>query len=392
MTDAALASRREAVPPLAIPRDIVFGALVDWGRMPYWRWRSLFRAAVAAGHRVLWVDHFSSWGSLRRLPRDPSLLRSRLVEADHGIFHLASPLRLRDARGPFAAPAAALALRSTRDAMRRLRFESPLLWISSPSAWRLIGRLGERTVVYDCVDDLTRFGGEGRIAAEERLLISRVDLVVTCVGNVGDDKVAMGAPVTCIPNGVDAEHFRAALAPAPAVPALRSLPRPIIGYSGVLYDRVDWALVELACRAEPLWSFVFIGRVETPPPTRVAALPNLHVLGEVPFEALPAYYAGMDACWVPHKVNELTRRQSSLKTYEYLAAGLPAVSTDLPLPADVRAQVRVGRTPAEVVDALREAVAGDTEAGRQARLAVAAHNSWRARFELFSARLAEVRA
>jgi glycosyltransferase involved in cell wall biosynthesis len=247
-------------------------------------------------------------------------------------------------------------------------------------------------VLYDCVDDLVQFGGQRMLVEEERLLLPRVDLVVTCMDNVRDDKVGRGAPVTCIPNGVDAEHFRPGVVPPSPVAALRSLPHPIVGYSGVLYDRIDWALVELACRMEPSWSFVFMGRVETPPPPALASLANLHILGEVSFETLPTYYAATDVCWIPHLVNDLTRRQSSLKVYEYLAAGVPAVSTDLPLAPDVLPLVLVGRTGAEVVAALRKAMASDTGERRQARFEVASRNSWRARFELLSAHLAEVRA
>jgi glycosyltransferase involved in cell wall biosynthesis len=79
---------------------------------------------------------------------------------------------------------------------------------------------------------------------------------------------------------------------------------------------------------------------------------------------------------VPHKVNNLTARQSSLKVLEYLAAGRPVVVTDIPLPLDLVPLVHTGTGAAEIEHALTQAALKDSPDYRTARQDAAARHSW----------------
>jgi glycosyltransferase involved in cell wall biosynthesis len=353
--------------------------------MPYWRWRSLFRAAAAAGHRVLWTDHFGSWGLLSAIRKDPRRLLPRLAEIDPGIHLLSSPVRVIGGSSIRSRMSLALAAREIRGAMAQLGMERPLLWIAGPSGRGLIGRLDEAAAIYDCSDDLERLQAPRSVLEDEMRLIDQADLVIACSHALREAKSGRGAPVVSIQNGVDPEHFAAASRPGPVPERLRNLSRPIIAYHGTIYERTDWDLVGHVCRAHPDWSLVFMGDLLVEVPADVARLPNLHLMGQIVFEEVPDYYRGCDAAWVPHKVNELTRRQSSLKVYEYLAAGLPTVTTDIPLDDDLRRVVGIGLDHDGVLEALRRELATDSPERKQVRFAAVRPASWGNRFAEMSA-------
>jgi glycosyltransferase involved in cell wall biosynthesis len=388
--DRGTGSASGALAQSGLPRDIVFASLIDWGRMPYWRWRSLFRVAVKAGHRVLWLDHFTSWGAVRTVLRDPTQLRSRLVEIDPGIHYLSSPVRAFGIRHRGAWWGTPLARAQATAYARKLGMERPLLWIAAPSGRCLRGQLAERVAIYDCPDDLAHGGAHRRDVEDEPNVIRDVDLVIACSPKLQESKSGFGTPVACVLNGVDPEHFAAALQPGPVPDRLERLPHPVIGYHGIIYDRIDWDMVRHVARARPGWSLAFVGWAPTPPPGDVVALPNVHFFGKAEFEDVPSYYRGIDVCWVPHRVNQLTVLQSSLKSYEYLASGRPVIATEIPTAEDVRSAIRVVRTGDEAVVGIEAALAAGIDSGLQHRLRVAGANSWAVRFEAMQAEILRV--
>jgi glycosyltransferase involved in cell wall biosynthesis len=102
---------------------------------------------------------------------------------------------------------------------------------------------------------------------------------------------------------------------------------PRIGYSGVIDERLDLALIADVAARRPDWQFVFLGPVVKINPDELPQGPNLHYLGMKSYEELPAYFSNWQAAWMPFAINEATRYISPTKTPEYLAAGLPVVSS-----------------------------------------------------------------
>ena len=140
-------------------------------------------------------------------------------------------------------------------------------------------------------------------------------------------------------------------------------------------------MVELA-RLRPQWSFALVGPVGAGDPRTdvepLRAVPNIHLLGRRDYTELPAVLRGADAGIIPYARNELTGSIFPMKVYEYLAAGLGVVATELPALDAVDEVERVGDA-AGMAAALDRVLAEDSPARRRARSQLAAEHSWDAR-------------
>jgi glycosyltransferase involved in cell wall biosynthesis len=178
-------------------------------------------------------------------------------------------------------------------------------------------------------------------------------------------------------HGVDFEHFRKALNPATRVPSeIANLPRPIIGFFGLIADWVDIDLMAKVAKRYPQGSLVVLGKATTD--VSVLNLPNVHLLGRKSYADLPAYCKGFDVALMPFRINELTLNANPLKVREYLAAGLPVVSTDIP---EVTALgcCRIGRNDNEFLEHVAAAL--QTPGPQQMVSDLMRTESWEARLE-----------
>src|SRR5690606_28143503 len=133
--------------------------------------------------------------------------------------------------------------------------------------------------------------------------------------------------VHAFPSSIDVAHFgQARLYSGPNPNDQGSIPRPRIGFFGVIDERMDVELVRQTAEMRPDWHFVMIGPVVKIEPEASPRLANIHWLGAKPYSDLPQYLAGWDVGFMPFAINEATRFISPTKTAEVLAAGLPVVS------------------------------------------------------------------
>jgi len=268
-----------------------------------------------------------------------------------------------------------------RRAMRRLRFADVVNWVFNPAAGELAGNLGESAIIYYCVDEYTAFSGVDTtiLTAIEMDLLGKADLVLVSSQKLLASKRSPRAETALIRHGVDYDHFRSALDPATAVPEdIAHLPRPVIGYFGLIAE--DWVDLPLLChvaRSFPTGSLVMLGK-STMDTSELMAEPNVHFLGRKPYASLPAYCRGFDVAVIPFPVSEVTLNANPLKAREYLAAGLPVISTAIP-EVQVLGQCGIARTPDEFVERIREALR--TPGPDRCRSETMATESWSARLE-----------
>ena len=205
-------------------------------------------------------------------------------------------------------------------------------WYYTPMALAFAGHVAAGVVVYDCMDELSLFrGASPRLALLERQLLKRADLVFTGGRSLHEAKRRLHPRTHLFPSCVDTSHFGRARADAVAEPADQAgLPEPRIGFFGVLDERIDFALVDGVAAARPNWQVVMIGPTAKIDPDTLPVRPNLHWLGMKPYADLPEYLAGWSAGLMPFALNEATRFISPTKTPEFLAAGVPLVSTPVP--------------------------------------------------------------
>jgi glycosyltransferase involved in cell wall biosynthesis len=104
----------------------------------------------------------------------------------------------------------------------------------------------------------------------------------------------------------------------------------VAGYVGVVDERIDLPLLRDLARMLPEWDIDVVGPVAKIDPDDLPVEPNLAFLGSVPYDQLPNVMAGFDVALMPFALNAATRSISPTKTLEYLAAGLPVVSTRVP--------------------------------------------------------------
>jgi glycosyltransferase involved in cell wall biosynthesis len=352
---------------------------------------------LARDNRVLWVNSIgyrtpsvSSSRDLGRVVGKMKAMAQPLREVEPNIFVL-NPLVVPLWGNRTARALNTAALRwQVRRAMRKLRFRRPINWVFNPAAGILAGQLGEERVVYYCVDEYTVFRGVDTqsLAAIERALIDRADAVIVSATRLFDTKRSPRGPTLLVRHGVDFEHFSRALRPETPVPdELAGLPRPVIGYFGLLAD--DWVDVPLlvhVARSFPTGSLVLLGK-STMDLSALEREPNVHLLGRKPYASLPGYCKGFDVALIPFPVTEVTRNANPLKAREYLAAGLPVVSTPIP-EVEVLGRCLVGATPEEFVGQIRTALLSPgPDAARSQPLA---SESWASRLEFIRTHLSAV--
>jgi glycosyltransferase involved in cell wall biosynthesis len=233
-------------------------------------------------------------------------------------------------------------------AMERLNFRNVVNWVFTPTAAVIAGQLNESLLIYYCVDEFTAFHDVPQELLDlERSLCEKVDVCIVSSEKLLKTKSQYNPRTALVRHGVQYEKFRAALAPETKIPGdIASLPRPIIGYFGLMANEwIDIPLMEAVAKRFSGGSLVLLGKVTTDI-SRLTALPNVHVLGRKPFAELPGYCKGFDLAINPFPLNEMTLNANPLKVREYLAAGLPVVSTRIP-EVEIIKEARVADTVEE---------------------------------------------
>lgn len=244
-------------------------------------------------------------------------------------------------------------------ALARRRPDRLIAWFYTPMALDFASHLVAEACVYDCMDELSAFrGAPPQLTANEHRLMARAEVMFTGGRSLYEAKRGRHPSVHAFPSSIDQAHFRPARKGAADPADQASLARPRIGYFGVIDERMDLGLVEGVARARPDWSIVMLGPVVKIDPASLPKLPNLHWLGSKPYAALPAYLANWQVGFMPFALNEATRFISPTKTPEFLAAGVPVVSTpirDVVDPWGTSGLVAIASTVAETVGAIERA-------------------------------------
>lgn len=263
------------------------------------------------------------------------------------------------------------------------RRDAPVLWYYTPMALPWSRQVEAAAVVYDCMDELAMFKGAPPCLRElEEELLTRADLVFTGGESLYEAKLGRHRSVHCFPSSIDRRHFAGARRPQAEPADQAPIPRPRLGFFGVLDERFDRELVAGAAALRPEWHFVMLGPVVKIDPVELPQAPNVHYLGMKQYAELPAYLAGWDVAVLPFARNESTRFISPTKTPEYLAGARPVVSTsirDVVRPYGELGLVEIADEPETFVAAVERLLRRDeTEtAAWLARVdAHLAHGSW----------------
>jgi glycosyltransferase involved in cell wall biosynthesis len=389
-------------PPRSAAADIVCFASIDWDGV--WQAPQAIMSALARqGHRVLFVENtgtrppsYRDWPRLgqrianwRRGRGGFRVERERLV-----VF---SPLALPM---PYARLARhlnrRLLARALQGFLRAAGAARPVAWVflPTPLTRELARDLEPIATVYHGLDDIGASSAAARqLGPAEARLLADADLVLVSSDRLRERALRYRAEVHLAAPGVDFPLFDRLRDRREPPPEIRWLPGPIMGYVGGIHRWFDQALLARVATDLPDASFVLVGPVEEDV-SRLAACPNVHLLGARPHAALPGYIGAFDAGLIPYRLTEYTASVYPSKLNEYLAMGIPVVATGLPeihrFNAEHGDPVAVGGTAASFAAALRRAVAERSPAAAARRVEVARRNSWDARLRLISGLLEDL--
>ena len=349
-------------------------------------------ARAAAHNKILFVESLGL--------RKPQLASKDMRRILRRLGRAASPLRVEDGVSVLSPlvlplhsnePVRRLNSRLLRayvsHGMRRLGMREPILWSFVPQAEVLIDWMHPSKVLYYIDDDHAAKAGidaASFLAAEERFA-RRADVVLASAPELVSKMQMLNGNVHYAPNVADTKLFAGALRDGPVDPELAALPGPRIVFVGaILAAKIDLDLVVQMARLRPDWTFAFVGPVGPGDPrTNVDALRaagNIHLLGPRPYEQLPRVLRGADAAIVPYHLDGEMRSVFPMKTYEYLAAGLPVVSTPLVTLEDVP-EILKAPDAEGFVATLAQAMESDSPQERERRSRAAQSHSWESRLD-----------
>jgi glycosyltransferase involved in cell wall biosynthesis len=366
--------------------NIICLSSIDWA----FNWQlpqEVASAFAVGGNRVLFVENT---GVRRPTFKDASRLRARFRNwrrtgggvrtASHGV-DVHSPLLLPF---PYARAAVAVSARLLLRTARKWLLGDPgrplivITFLPTPLARAVIRGLQPDLAVYYCADRLTETSAEARkLRHSEPQLLAEADLVLTTSHGLQATAATVAKRVELLPCGVRASEFEQARRDGGRSPA--GPPGPLIGFTGTLRKHIDIALLSEVAVLAPELNFVFVGPIETDV-SRLAAHPNVRLIGPVPHAEVVRYTAGLDVGILPYVISDYTADVMPVKLKEFLAAGLPILATELPEICRFADQhpglITFAGDAVTFVAGLRAAITDNDPASEKRRMEVARQYDW----------------
>ena len=353
---AATAARRPA--PLGWP--VIAHGPVPWASLLWQRPQHVF-SCLSRRHRVLYVES-PVWSEGEEHPRAGLGFHPLYPNLYSLTMHL--PTALQDDSKAAGRECRRLLAEALAEPPLSGRFEQPVHWFADAAAAPLFaGRFAARATVYDAADH-----------PPDAALLAEADIVFTSGHGTREAVEAAGGRSFLVEDGVAVREFARVGSRRVAVPNdINFVPRPVLGYFGTVDTRLDYALIAALADADPNWSIVMVGPVTGIDPEHLPRRKNIFWIGPRAYGEMPDYAFGFQVCLAPFAVTEATRLHRPLKLGEYLMAGRPVVSTDLP---EVRrgfgALAAVAGSHEEFIAACRALVdSPDQEAVRRGQRAMA---------------------
>jgi len=384
---------------------LLFGCS-DWD---HWRQPNEFACLFAKKNKVIYVERLwcyeelrwkkiSRWDYLRRFWAQP------LRKVTENLFILRPPptlpVNISILSRFFSKEITRFSIRLSRAIQIRLirrwlqdkRILPTVCFVSEPFDLLLLGTFRERVSCYYVWDEISLFPGN-KIKSElveeiESKFIHRAHLVFASSQSQVEKRRRINPNTFLIANAFDSERFHAVLdSKAPEPSDLQRIPHPRIGYIGSLDFRTDFDLLMRIVDRHPEWPLIIVGWTFQRGEEGLSALcskTNVHFLGKKPSTEIPNYIKGFDVGLIPLRVTKSTNTMYPLKLHEYLAVGLPVISTALKEVKPFSEVVSIAKDANEFVDLIEEALADNSSEKARARIAVAKENTWEKRVALMS--------
>jgi glycosyltransferase involved in cell wall biosynthesis len=344
---------KRAFPPLVVFAD-------DWGRHPS-SCQHLIRR-LRQDFRVLWVNTVGT----RQVRADGFTLRrgleklrnwgQGLTKVDEQMWVIDLPMLPGMGNRAMRALNGQLVTRRLRSVLTGLGMEDPVVLTTLPYVGWLVRGLRRRGLVYYCTDDYSHWPSADRetLQQADRELSQEADLILAASQALYEQHAGTGR-CQYFPHGVDFAHFASVKDGVAVDPRVDRLPRPRIGFFGLIYEKLDFGLLAGVADAFRHGSLVMIGPHAWSPP-EFAGRANVHFLGKQAYEDLPRFLAGLDVLLLPYVDDPMIRQSGPLKLRECLASGKPTVSIDVPEVRAYQPHVRVGPDRQAFLEEVRQAL------------------------------------
>ncbi len=348
--------------------DVYIWAVIDW-HFRTQRPQHLARGLAEAGHRVFYVsnnlvDDASPGFNVEALDSDGRLFQVNLNARGAPAIYYGSPTPevIADLR------------RSTGELMQWADSDGGLCIVQHPFWSEVASVVSGSALLYDCMDHHAGFEDNAPdvIAAEARLCAA-ADLLIVTSEWLDQELASVNASRALIRNASDFAHFR----DLPAEVFRDPQGRRILGYYGAIAEWFDADLVHALAREYPDCLVLLIGNDTAGVAGKLRGLANVQFTGEVPYTRLPYYLHAFDVALLPFRVIPLTLATNPVKVYEYLGAGKPVVSVDLPEIAQFGDLVARAKDHASFLERVGECLrTAEDEASIAARMAFASQQTW----------------
>lgn len=261
--------------------------------------------------------------------------------------------------------------RQIRTATRKLKLTNPVVLSANPVAVQYLS-FDHQALVYLRLDEYDKLPGVDPqlVHKTESMMMGRAEAIFATARQLLPNAAALKSKSHYLPQGVDADHF--------AQIPLEVPHKKTLGFFGLLAEWIDYDLIEQVADLRPDWSLEFIGPVRFFP-DRLKSKSNIKLLDPVPYESLPNSIVNWRAAWIPFEISDLTAAVNPLKLREYLAAGLPTLSTPLPEAQGLDTEIKLVAKAQDVSAVLDDIEANDTPEHRAQRRASMASHSWQSR-------------
>ncbi len=252
----------------------------------------------------------------------------------------------------------------------------PVLYFSATWHINLVQNYNPSLVVFDSVDEPCDEFASWKPYYDKALRLA--DVVLTTADKLYDAASMVNPNTYLVPNGCDYEFFSQARDKRLVIPKdIAGIKHPIIGYFGVIATWLDLELIEQLADRYPHCNIVMIGPMYNV--EKVPLRPNIHWLGFKKYEELPSYAQNFDAAIIPFKSSKMVDAVNPIKMWEYMATGMPIVSTDLPEIRKYDDIVYHSRNQEDFINNIKLALEEDSLFKKERRQGVASRNSWQNR-------------
>jgi len=375
--------------------DIIYFGPGKWDGM--WRNRHQLMTRFARNNKVVYVEPVTYLNQARRqfLYRGFAgqteffhlAMQNRILKGPNNLYIYRNPVFLPiSGRFPFDRITWRVWKSLLKLSMQKLGFQRPIIWLSQPRMGHFLKSFNEKLSIYHVVDEYSAYGDSNtesreKVKIAEQQILKRADLVIVVSEKLLETKSAFNKNTYLVPNGVDYIAYNKAMNDDTLIlPDISQLPKPVIGYSGLISRRLDLDLIGHIATLHPEWSIALIGEINDAgclsELNKLKEMKNVYFLGNKKIDLVPHYIKVFDTCIVPYKLNEQTQNLSPLKLYDFMAMGKEIVTTDFPIARAFKDVLHVAESKETFVNCIEKSLSDKEKNLSVQRRQIAAQNTW----------------